>query len=300
MRLGIDCGGTNVKAGVYDEACNVIAFDEISLMDISEQTGVVQGLIETMGSYFKDHKIDRAGLAVKGLVDRKTGRTINDIGAGNVFADTNMKELLEKEFNVPFVIENDARAYAYGEYKFGAGKGYSSVVVMTLGTGLGCSAIINDELYYSSDPLSGVLGGHLSIDRNGPECPCGNKGCLELYCSATALIKIVKERHPEFVKENDPLPRFFNSARYVDDYKSTLDEFNENLAVGVVNVIHAYGPEAVVLGGGVLNSYKMIIPAVQKIVDHAAWTYPKGKIKIFPSVLGNKAASMGVAFLEQF
>ena len=178
MKLGIDFGGTNLKIGVFDENAVEICFDELQWKDILKRSGVKEGLLSIVQPYFDKYKITGAGLAIKGLVNRRTGELINDVGLANVFKGTNLKELLEENFNVPFVIENDARAYTYGEYKFGAGKGYASIVVMTLGTGLGCAAVINNELYYSSDPLSGVLGGHLSIDRNGPECPCGFKGCL--------------------------------------------------------------------------------------------------------------------------
>ena len=297
MRLGIDFGGTNLKIGIFDEDANEITFDEILLGGVSEKHGVEKGLLITLKQYFDNYKITKAGLAIKGLVERESGKLINDIGIANVFADTNMKELLENEFAVPFGIENDARAYTYGEYKFGAGKGYDSIVVMTLGTGLGCSAVINKKLYYSSDPLSGVLGGHISIDRNGPDCPCGNKGCLELYCSATALSKQIKENHHEFANHKDVLPLFFYKVMSNGSYQKTLTEFHKNLAIGIVNVIHAYGPEAVILGGGVMNSSNLIIPSVQGIVNKRAWTFPKGKVKILPSKLGNRAASIGVAFL---
>ncbi len=287
-----------MKMGVFSETADEIAFGEISLKRATEKHGFDKGLFKVLEKYFENHDITHAGLAIKGLVNRQTGELINDIGAANIFADTNLKKLLEAEFGVPFTVENDARAYAYGEYRFGAGKDYSSIVVMTLGTGLGCAAVINNELYFSNDPLSGVLGGHISIDRNGPECACGNKGCLELYCSATALIKIISEKHPELRSKNDILKEFFKDAIENVKYNETLKEFHDNLALGVVNTIHAYGPEAVILGGGVMNSRDKIIPFVQKIVDQRAWTFPKGKVKLLTSKLGNRAASIGAAFLR--
>ena len=298
MRLGLDFGGTNLKIGVFSETADEIDFSEISLKKASEENGFDKGLFKILEKYFNNHDITSAGLAIKGLVNRQTGELINDIGAANIFAETNLKKLLETEFGVPFTIENDARAYAYGEYRFGAGKNYSSIVVMTLGTGVGCAEIINNKLYYSNDPLSGVLGGHISIDRNGPECACGNKGCLELYCSATALSKIISEKHSELRSKNDILKDFFKDAIENVKYHQTLKEFHDNLALGVVNTIHAYGPEAVILGGGVMNSRDMIIPFVQKIVDKRAWTFPRGKVKLLASKLGNRAASIGAAFLR--
>lgn len=299
MRLGLDFGGTNLKIGVYNENADEQKFEEVTLKKATEEHGFDKGLFKILQKYFEEYHITRGGLAIKGLVNRVTGELINDIGAANIFANTNLKELLQREFGVPFVIENDARAYTYGEFKFGAGKDYDSIVVMTLGTGLGCAAVINRQLYYSSDPLSGVLGGHLTIDKNGPECPCGNRGCLELYCSATALIKIVSDNHSELKDEKDILEKFFEDSLKNENYNKTLKEFHNNLALGIVNVIHAYGPEAVILGGGVMNSSEKIIPYVQEIVDKRAWTYPKGKVKILKSKLGNRAASLGVAFLEE-
>lgn len=299
MRLGLDFGGTNLKIGVYNENADEQKFEVIPLKKASEEHGFDERLFKILQKYFEEYHITRGGLAIKGLVNRVTGELINDIGAANIFANTNLKELLQREFGVPFVIENDARAYTFGEFKFGAGKDFDSIVVMTLGTGLGCAAVINRQLYYSSDPLSGVLGGHLTIDRNGPECPCGNRGCLELYCSATALIKIVSDNHSELKYEKNILEKFFQDSLQNKDYNKTLKEFHNNLALGIINVVHAYGPEAVILGGGVLNSSEKIIPYVQEIVDKRAWTYPKGKVKILKSKLGNRAASLGAAFLGE-
>ena len=126
----------------------------------------------------------------------------------------------------------------------------------------------------------------------------GFKGCLELYCSATAFTKQVKTVHPELSDTDDTLPLFFKAVSLNPAYQKTLSKFNENLAMGVINVIHAYGPEAVIIGGGLMNSSEYIIPPVQEIVDKRAWTYPRGKVKILKSKLGNRAASLGAAFLE--
>lgn len=294
----MDFGGTNLKIGVFNENAEEQAFEEISLIKATEEHGFNEGLFRILHKFFKQYPITSGGLAIKGLVNRLTGELINDIGAANIFANTNLKELLQKEFGVPFVIENDARAYTYGEFRFGAGEEFDSVVVMTLGTGLGCAAAVKGKLYYSNDPLSGVLGGHLTIDRNGPECPCGNRGCLELYCSATALKKIISENHHELKNEKNILEKFFYYSLENEKYNKTLIEFHNNLALGIINVIHAYGPEAVILGGGVLNSSDKIIPFVQEIVNKRAWTFPRGKVKILKSKLGNRAASLGAAFLE--
>lgn len=298
MNLGIDFGGTNIKLGMFSEDASVIKFQEQKVAELLPDELLTE-LLRIIKEFIEDEKFNRGGLAIKGLVDRERGAVINDIGVANYFASVNLRDILEHEFGFPFIIDNDARAYAFGEYKFGAGKGFNSIVVLTLGTGAGCSAVINNRLYYSNDPFSGILGGHLSIDRNGPECPCGSRGCLELYCSATAFKKIVLENHPELKNEaGDVLKTFFKKVEDKIEYQKTLNEFQKNLALGIVNLIHAYGPEAVIIGGGIMNSSEIILPEVLKMVNTMAWTHPRGKVTILPSMLGNKAAAIGAAFLE--
>ena len=298
MNLGIDFGGTNIKLGIFSEDAAIIKFHEQKVAELLPDELLTE-LIRIIKEFVGDVKINRGGLAIKGLVDREKGAVINDIGVANYFASVSLRDILEKEFEFPFIIDNDARAYTYGEYKFGAGRGFSSIVVLTLGTGAGCSAVINNKLYYSNDPFSGILGGHLSIDRNGPECPCGSRGCLESYCSATAFKKIILENHHEMQNESgDIIELFFRNVKGNSEYQKTLHEFQKNLALGVVNLIHAYGPEAVIIGGGIMNSSEIILPEVKKMVNKMAWTHPRGKVKILASLLGNKAAAIGAAFLE--
>ena len=221
-----------------------------------------------------------------------------DIGIANLFSRRNIRDEFSKALNAPFIVDNDARAYAYGEWKFGAGIGSDSMVCMTLGTGLGCALILNGEPFRGSDPVGGLLGGHISIDRNGPVCTCGNTGCLESYCSATALKKMISDSYPELGNSDDLLPEYFKVVNENNEkYSKVLEEFNENLAIGIVNIIHAYGPDTVIIGGGLMNSSKYFLKDVIKIVNKKAWTVPRGKVKIKKSKLGNKAAVFGSAFL---
>jgi len=243
--------------------------------------------------------IESGGFAIKGLINTESGKVENDIGAGQMLAGINLKKAFSEGLGFPFAVDNDARAYAWGEYKFGAGKGSKTMVCMTLGTGLGCSLIADGKPYCGSDSSGGLLGGHISIDRNGPDCNCGNKGCLELYCSATALTEKVKEVHPSLDGSAEVLPFFFEKVKSGEEkFILTFKEFIDNLSIGIVNVIHAYGPDTVVLGGGVLNSADIILPPLTKLVHKRAWTFPRNKVQIKKSLLGNNAAAIGVAFLE--
>lgn len=301
MRFGMDFGGTNLKVGLYENDGTEYAFLEEKLSRFTEQGDLLTNLIEHATQFIANQKVQAGGLAIKGLVDSKKGMLLQDIGAGELLAGKPLQTLFEKALGFPFIIDNDARAYMLGEWKFGAGKDFSTLVCMTLGTGLGCAQIINDAPYYGSDAVGGLLGGHLSIDKNGPECVCGQKGCFELYCSATALNKRVKNHLPQFNAQQDALPAFF---AMVEDKNSAATElfnsFIEDLSIGVVNVIHAYNPQLVIIGGGVMNSSHLIIPALTKQVHKRAWTFPRKKVQIKTAELGNRAATMGIAFHPNF
>jgi len=300
MRIGIDFGGTNVKVGIFQENGSVISFDEFKVKDLGNADNFVPSLIDHVTQVAQVHSLRGGGLASKGLVDRRQGIVLDDIGAGKSLGGLNIRNEFQSALNIPFIVDNDARAYAWGEAAFGAGRNYGTIVSMTLGTGLGCALVKDGLPYEGSDPLGGLLGGHISIDRNGPQCSCGNTGCLELYCSATALHRIISEKHAELLINTDPIPIYFKKVTDGDQrYQDSFREFQRNLAIGIVNVIHAYGPDLVILGGGVMNSANIILPGVKELVKEMSWTYPRGKVELLSSELGNRAAALGIAFHPQ-
>jgi glucokinase len=297
MRFGMDFGGTNIKCGVFSEQGEVQSFTQTELKTFTANGDLLQNLIEHSQKMCHEFNIKKGGLAIKGLVNTASGSVEEDIGAGSLLAGKPLRDAFSRTLGFPFFVENDARAYAWGEWKFGAGRGSRVMVCMTLGTGLGCALVVDQKPYEGSDPLGGILGGHISIDHKGKPCPCGNRGCLEMYCSATAFTERVMAAHPELAGHAHVLPQFFaDLLADKPDYQKTLREFQEDLAVGIVNVIHAYGPDVVVLGGGVMNSHKQILPGLIELVHQMAWTFPRKKTILYPAKLGNKAAAIGVAF----
>lgn len=300
MRLGIDFGGTNLKVGVFSDDGEEKFFKEGLIKDIRNTDDLLQDILGYAKHIVGDYNLTQGGLAVKGLVNKETGILESDIGLANEFSGINLKNTFGDFFNIPFLIENDARSYAWGEWLYGAGRNSKVMSCLTLGTGFGSALVKDGKPYEGSDSLGGILGGHISIDKNGPECACGNRGCLELYCSATALKERILNEIPGLSKESDPVKVYFeNIRRKKNGSEKVLDDFLDDLAIGIVNVVHAYGPEIVVLGGGVMKSDDIIIPRINKIVSKRAWTVPRGKVSIVKSKLGNRAATLGAAFLNE-
>jgi glucokinase len=295
MRFGMDFGGTNVKTGVFSDAGEMVASDHTPLPTFVEGD-LLANLTEHARQVAAGYDLTAGGLAIKGLVDTGVGRVVDDIGAGSLLAGADLRTAFSEALGVPFAVENDARAYAWGEWRFGAGQGTEVMACVTLGTGIGCAVVAHGRPYTGADPLGGILGGHLCIDRNGPECPCGQRGCFELYCSATALAARVTDAHPE-LEGGDVLPDFFAAVQQGrQPHGTTLDGYLDDLALGIVNVVHAYGPECVILGGGVMGSADLILPGLTARVHDRAWTVPRRRVVLRAAERGDHAAAAGAAF----
>lgn len=200
--VGIDLGGTFIKAGVVDENYNILAKSSVP----SEVDGNDEGLadriakaatmaMEELGLSISD--ISSVGVGTPGAVDSKNGIVVyaNNLG----FRNTPLGQYLEDRLHTSVYLENDANVAAYGETLAGAAAGYQDVVVITLGTGVGGGIIIDGKIYTGFNGFAGELG-HMVVEYGGRPCTCGRKGCIEAYASATGLIKMTKEAmeaHPD-------------------------------------------------------------------------------------------------------
>jgi glucokinase len=186
-----------------------------------------------------------------------------------------------------------------GEWQYGAAKGYDNIVMMTIGTGIGCGVIIEGKILKGVHYQAGCLGGHLTVDYVGRRCSCGNIGCVESMSSSFFLNDIIRE--------NQQINKDFYHQYAPFDYKILFDLFRcgnpdaqkicsdrmDIWSAGLVNLIHAYDPEIIVLGGGVTKSADLILPYIQQRVDSLAWT-PWGKVKIVASELMDNIGIIGV------
>ncbi|OUX35464.1 MAG: hypothetical protein CBE24_00030 [bacterium TMED264] len=297
MRLGLEFGGTNFKLGLMKENGYVMKLELIQAKKLFQSNNIIKEIKNKIDLFLNGKVISCGGISSKGIVDVTKGMVLDDVGEAKILSNIPLREILSSAYDVPFNIDNDARCYALGESKFGGWSKYKNMTCVTLGTGIGCASILNGNLFYGSDNLGGILGGHISINKNGPKCSCGNIGCLELYCSKIGLIRLLKNSKSEHLSKKDPVKSFFTSLNENGSSNNKIfKDFINNLSIGLTNIINAYSPDIIVLGGGIMKSNKIIIPKIRKIIKEMAFTVPKGRCQIFSSKLGDKAPLLGAAF----
>ncbi|MBQ4247592.1 MAG: ROK family glucokinase [Ruminococcus sp.] len=311
--IGIDLGGTNIKAGVVNENYEIISKATTKTMlprpaeeICADMAKVSLKAMEQAG--LKLENIESIGIGTPGTANSETGiiEYSNNLG----FLNLPVVELMQKYINKPFYVENDANAAAYGEFIAGAAKGANDAVCITLGTGVGGGIIINGKIY-SGFNFAGAEIGHTVIDPNGPECTCGRKGCFEVFSSATGLVRMTKEAMLEDkasvmwqMNEEDgkvSARTAFNAMRAGDRAgKAVVDKYIRYLACGITNTINIFQPDILCIGGGVCNEGDPLLLPLKELVAKEIYTKNSAKnTEIVIAKLGNDAGIIGAAFLGQ-
>lgn len=302
MILAVDVGGTKIKIGLVESGSvlsrtSIDAHSDIGLAQaLPRIVASADGLLTARGLNFTDCKA--IGVSYPSLIDSKTGRVLFGYGKFMDAIDIDLKAWASDTLKLPLYIENDARVAMMGEWKSGAGKGCDNLVMLTLGTGIGVSALIEGNVLRGVHGQAGILGGHISIDPNGHRCSCGGRGCPEAEAS-TSMIDTHARNHPDFVNSElmtisqIDYVHVFQSARRGGRLAGILrDRAIEVWATLIVNLIHAYDPERVVVGGGIAAGWDDFMPDVIERVQQNVHT-PWGKVSIVPAKLGNDAALVG-------
>ncbi len=311
--IGIDLGGTNIKAGVVNENYEIVSKATTKTLlprpaeeICADMTKVSLEAVEQAGLTLDD--IESVGIGTPGTANSATGiiEYSNNLG----FLNLPVVEIMQKHIDKPFYVENDANAAAYGEFLAGAAKGANDAVCITLGTGVGGGIIINGKIY-SGFNFAGAEIGHTVVDPNGPECTCGRKGCFEVFSSATGLVRMTKEAMYEDkgsimwqMNEQDgkvSARTAFNAMRAGDRAgKAVVDKYIKYLALGITNTINIFQPDILCIGGGVCNEGDPLLLPLKEIVAKEVYTKNSAKnTEIVIAKLGNDAGIIGAAFLGQ-
>lgn len=310
-RIGIDLGGTAIKAGVVDENFNVVcSHTQLTSHDFDTVIRDLAATAETVAAKvgLKVSDFPCVGVGIPSSVNPITKRLVFANNTG--WRDMPIGEELEKLLKVPVYIGNDANCAVIGETLAGAAKGKDSVVMITLGTGVGGGIILNGKLFVGGDGM-GVELGHTPLVHGGNACTCGIVGCFEAYASVTALINQAKKamaEHPESLlckaaEENGGQlnGRIIFDCAHADDPTAlaVVDEYEEYLAHGIGGLITTFRPEVFLVGGGLSAQGDYLLDAVNKKLGR--YVYSSDIIGIPPvlkATLGNTAGTIGAAYLD--
>jgi glucokinase len=303
--IAIDLGGRIIKIGLMSLGCilDQARLDSQSSLGILPNLPRIDEVIRTLLSNngIDARQLSGIGLAFPGLVNPKESKVLSTNAKYDDACGIDFNRWAGETWNVPFYMDNDARLAVVGEWQKGAAAGLDNVVMVTIGTGIGTGVIINGKVLYGKHFQAGSLGGHFVMDYKGRKCTCGNTGCIESLASSFFLPVIIRE-HPKLsaaFKEKAAGYSFrdiFTLAGQGDEEALLLrNECMEIWAAAVVSYIHAYDPEIVVLGGGIMNSKDVILPYIKEKVDQHAWC-PTAKVAVAPAVLGDQAALFGLDY----
>ncbi len=305
MVIGIDIGGTHVRALLTDGNGKVLGFRKIVTASRPDTIiADIRFIINELTSGLHSPGAVRAiGIGSAGSIDRKKGLIIT---SPNVPALQGFRlvSALEKTCGTKVYLENDATAALVGEGWQGQGRKYRTWLMITLGTGIGGGVVIDNRVY-TGRRGSAMEIGHTSIDYRGRRCPCGNTGCLEMYASATALVRCTRQRlrrHPESsLHGRTRNQKLTSKIIYEEALKGdvlSITVFNEVstwLGIGIANLVNLFNPEAVVFGGGLSRAHRFILPVVRKVVAERALNGLKSGVRYLVSRDEEKAPALGAA-----
>ena len=303
--IGIDLGGTSIKYALVDKAGNSFfegklpSFASVSAAKVMEQLIKAATLLKDEAAK-QDWNVLGIGLGTPGIVD-ETNRIVlggaeNIIGWGNI----DVASLMEKQMSLPVVVGNDANLMGLGETKYGAGRGCTHVVFLTVGTGIGGAVIIDGKLF-NGYANRGTELGHVPLIANGEHCACGAVGCLEYYASTSALTRrfsiLAKEQNLSFDTEinGELIVRLYH-----EDFPLAVECMNEHfyyLGRGIAGFVNIFSPQRIVIGGGVAESGSFYLEKIRAVFKKHVIADCALNTKIVAAELGNKAGLIGAASL---
>lgn len=311
-RIGVDLGGTNIAAGLVDENYKIVCKKSIPTGADRAPELIVEDMAALCHALCAEAKVSvdevvSVGIATPGIANHDTG--VVEYANNLPFLRFPIGPMLSERFcGKPVYIENDANAAALGEAVAGAAKGTKSSVMITLGTGVGGGIIIDNKVY-SGFNYAGAELGHIVIEHEGRQCSCGRKGCWEAYSSATALIKMTKEKLEEcHARKRKTVmadaPRIsgrtaFDAMRAGDEAgREVVEMYLSYLGTGLVNIVNIFQPQVISIGGGVSGEGQWLVDALVKKIR--AEEYGHGIVpgtKVLIAELGNDAGIVGAAVL---
>jgi glucokinase len=313
LAIGLDIGGTKIAGAVVDECGELHAELVEPTPEESDAEAVTAVLLDLVERLRADHRVDTIGVGAAGLVEWPAGRML--WAPNNAYRDWPVREQLEKATGLPTVVDNDANVAALAEARFGhraAGSDregpYTNMVLVTVGTGIGGGLVFDGRIHRGPTGMAAELG-HIILNPEGPVCGCGNHGCFEAYASGTALTRMARE-----AAADDPdglIARLgaeqgevtghtvVTAVEQGDETARTLfARLGRWLGVGIASLANIFEVEAVVVGGGLVETGDLLLgPARIATREYAYAPAARGVVPVVPATFGGDAGKIGAALL---
>lgn len=286
VAVGIDVGGTRLKGGLVREDGKILKRLEQEVADLRDAkkiVGEIAQMVKDLGGAASG--ILGVGVGIPGIVHFEKG-TVLESPHFPEWRDFPVRGLLSEALSLPIFIDNDANMAALGELRWGYGKGLRSFIMLTLGTGIGGALVLNEKLWRGEEGFAGEVG-HIVVEADGLACPCGGRGCLELYASAQALRRQYPARQPDEI---------YKRALGGDEgAKAFWRRFGTYFGIGIASLVNVLGVYTVVIGGGVSGAWPLFAESCETQIRSRIYRSISQKIKVLPAMLKEDAGILGSA-----
>ncbi|MCL2796607.1 MAG: ROK family protein [Firmicutes bacterium] len=305
--VGIDVGGTNVKIALVNEKGQIVKKASLKTKSTRDAIHVIGDIADGVIELTQGFEYEAIGVGCPGAIDSEAG--IVEYSPNLYWKNVALAKGISERTGKPVKISNDANVAALGETKFGAGKSFSDTALLTLGTGLGGGFVVNGKLFEGYKSMGTEIG-HTVLKENGVQCSCGRKGCMEVYTSATALIRetlfamqtdknsMMWDHCGKDLNKVDGRTAFACARKNDASALKVVDAYIRSLAEGILNVVAVFRSQAVILGGGVSGEREYLTDQLQKYVDERRYGGKDSlRTVILTAQLGNDAGVIGAASL---
>src|SRR5688572_8666413 len=302
--IGIEFSGSKLRGATVNNDGVSGERREVQL----QANGLAKQVIQLVGDLRQtENNVEAIGNAIPGLVNRQTDRVVASRELPGMVRE-NLHAELTKATGLRFELENDANAAAYGEFKIGAGRGSRDLFYITIGEGIGGAIILDGKLWTGASGFAGEVG-HITIDTEGSECLCGNTGCLETVASAPNIVRRANERLYRdstsslsrlAMNKNFTADDMAREAKEGDDFSlMMIERTGKYIGTAVASIINLLNIERIVLGGGVMQAWDMILNPIIQEAKHRAFQPGLEATQIRAAALGADAATIGAAMLAR-
>jgi glucokinase len=304
---GVDLGGTTYTVALLNARRKVLRSGEFPTDAGAGAEALLERIAASVRNLSGGERVAAVGVGLPGLLDTRRGVALHCPNLPG-WKEVPVVRILRRSLGVPVVIDNDVNAATRAELHLGAGRGVKDFICLTLGTGIGGGIVVDGRIVKGATGSAGEIG-HMVMDPSGPDCPCGRRGCLELYASGRAIAlrmrELIEAGAESSVRElaGDKLDRI--TAQHVFDAAArgdgvalkVIDSAMEMLGRGLSIMVMALNPRRILIGGGVARSADLIFPRVKETIDRHAWEPLARAVNVMPMTLGPRAGAIGAGLL---